>query len=106
MNKMNKNKKIYRILAMAFVIVLTLGVTMIAMAQAAPGGAEKAAVQVELADKVLRPALPSTMLFDGLDPVTDGCMGETSGFGSSLNCTAEDVTIANVTNLTILDDGC
>ena len=33
-------------------------------------------------------------------------MGETSGFGSSLNCTAEDVTIANVTNLTILDDGC
>ena len=63
MNKMNKNKKIYRILAMAFVIVLTLGVTMIAMAQAAPGGAEKAAVQVELADKVFdQPCHPRCFL--------------------------------------------
>ena len=39
------------------------------------------------------------------DVVADvGCMEEEAGFG--LNCTANDVSIASVTNIVILDDGC
>ncbi|MEH6576293.1 MAG: hypothetical protein V7731_04375, partial [Amphritea sp.] len=33
-----------------------------------------------------------------------GCMEDVAGFG--LNCTANDIQVANATNITILDDGC
>jgi hypothetical protein len=38
------------------------------------------------------------------DVAVNGCMEDVAGFG--LNCTANDIQIASVTELTILDDGC
>ena len=38
------------------------------------------------------------------DIAVNGCMQDVAGFG--LNCTANDIQIAGVTSLTILDDGC
>ena len=38
------------------------------------------------------------------DTAVGGCMQDMAGFG--LNCTANDIEIANVTELEILDDGC
>ena len=38
------------------------------------------------------------------DVAVNGCMEDVAGFG--LNCTANDIQIASVTELTIIDDGC
>src|ERR671930_2465227 len=36
--------------------------------------------------------------------ISDGCMQDVAGF--NLNCTANDIRIASVSNITVLDDGC
>jgi hypothetical protein len=51
--------------------------------------------------------LSGSALADGAgntDTEIDGCMEDVAGFG--LNCTANDIQIASVTNLVIDDDGC
>jgi hypothetical protein len=55
-------------------------------------------------------ALAAGGLLSGAGPAAaeitaeDGCMEEIADFG--LNCTANDVQVANATNIVILDDGC
>ncbi|KXK09405.1 MAG: Serine-aspartate repeat-containing protein F precursor [Microgenomates bacterium OLB23] len=44
-----------------------------------------------------------------LSPIVNGCIQDTfaaAGNTQKLNCTANDISIANVTNITIKDDGC
>lgn len=38
------------------------------------------------------------------DPIDQGCMADIAGF--AVNCNANDIEIASVTSITILDDGC
>ena len=53
-------------------------------------------------------ALPNTAAY-GQMTVENGCMEDIYdefGQGGGLNCTANDISIANVTNITITDNGC
>ncbi len=87
MNITNKNYKTYRMLALVFVVVLSLGVTMIAMAQASPGGGDKAVGQDS--NQLIEPqGLLTECMVDRFNATHPG------GEKESLECTSNDVQLA------------